>query len=1093
MAELLNQDGLFSTRGYTQNELIDMLQDSVRGTPVYTPGGREHEAKMVHLVERDSRLQMEEETINETLETLTGDEIMFHAELFSAARKGATLEDIRAVMDSIDHSDNSASAFFETVGLIETLKNGQTTEQDIAGWRNTDESDGGKQYAAQSNTDTQTDQEGGRDTTGVLADTERPVADNVRQDTERAEYARPELPERPGETETKVAPQAASDEAVVTSGVPQDQTPDSVGDSSGDIDRKANQAATSPQNSLREPSEAQKQSGRYKKGHINVNGFDIAIENPKGSVRSGTDPNGKAWENKIHHHYGELKKTEGADGDAVDVFVGEDTESQKVFVIDQVNPDGGFDEHKVMMGFGDKLKARAGYQKNYDKGWKVGPVTEMSIDEFRGWLSHADTTQPVDKGLRDAANKTVQKARPVPGSTSLEASSEGNPLTSETFRARPSAHSDTIDPSLKKANQDAETVNSSTKKDALPPKAQALKDKAMVANIQKVINTAVTNTEGNQGYVVYREVDAAEAKAIKAATGLDVRNYTHGIDESAVRHIFKEHGDVEEELRRNQIAVTQADIAAVPSLTVPDNLDMDSVRNTTPKGLQVVKYKKRINGHFIVIEEVRDRRGRLALKTMWKTRAPNKTVQKVRPAPGSTSLEASSEGNPLTSETFRARPSTHSDTIDPSLKKANQEVKTVDSSIKKKKDGGTIDPDKMLFSKGSILPEGATPKGVGVKHVELVAKAFLEKYRGANDGLQVRVYLNQKDAFGRDAPPGNVRVKGGFNPKTNTVDIIADNHESTSDVLHTLQHEIIVHKGLGLFDAQTEQAIIDAILVNAPKSRLLKPLWDKVQTDYADDSPRIQAEELLARVAQTDLSIADKFWHKIVSVLRRALVKMGWIKKEMSQHDLMGVIYTMADAFKEGKRARPRGVMPAAQLAEDVLAAAWTGDEGDASNVRYSKADDDALLSKWHRKLSLARKSEDPWFTINLEAPQILKTLKVLSSIKLTKNRIVKIETKHPEVPVDVLNDLPNYLADPLVIYLRPGGNETNLVIEAMTKAGEPILIGLREGTIRTITPKNNAQDKSGAQRLAEEINRSQVIYARDKKALDNARAYLEN
>ena len=398
--------------------------------------------------------------------------------------------------------DNSASAFFETIGLIETLKNGQTTEQDILGWRNTDDSDYGSRYAAQSNTQAQTDQTGGRDTTGIPTDAKRAIADNVRKDTERAEYARPELQERPERPETKVASQAASDEAVVTSGVPQDQKPDGVGDSRAEIDTKANQAATSPQNDLREPSEAQKKSGRYKKGHINVNGFDIAIENPKGSVRKGTDDNGKSWENKIHHHYGELKRTEGADGDAVDVFVGDDTESQKIFVIDQVNPDGGFDEHKVMMGFGDKLKARAGYQKNYDKGWKVGPVTEMSVDEFRGWLSHADTTQPIDKALRN----TFALAQQTDTSNQQDAKEKEarKEPSDEALAAKERADSEAKDFRLSGSERQADVAvaggQASLLDKPLPPKAQALKDRARAANIQKVIKAAVTNSDGNQSY-----------------------------------------------------------------------------------------------------------------------------------------------------------------------------------------------------------------------------------------------------------------------------------------------------------------------------------------------------------------------------------------------------------------------------------------------------------------------------------------------------------------------------------------------------------------------------------------------------------------
>lgn len=144
-----------------------------------------------------------------------------------------------------------------------------------------------------------------------------------------------------------------------------------------------------------EPTEAQKEAGNYKKGHVKLQGLDITLENPKGSVRSGTDANGKAWQSTMAHDYGYIKRTEGADGDHVDAFIGDNPESQSVYVVDQRNADGTFDEHKVMLGFDDEASARAGYLANYSKGWKgLGDIRTMTMDEFKGWLTIGDTTKP---------------------------------------------------------------------------------------------------------------------------------------------------------------------------------------------------------------------------------------------------------------------------------------------------------------------------------------------------------------------------------------------------------------------------------------------------------------------------------------------------------------------------------------------------------------------------------------------------------------------------------------------------------------------------------------------------------------------------
>ena len=161
-----------------------------------------------------------------------------------------------------------------------------------------------------------------------------------------------------------------------------------------EIDAEAHQAATSPRNDRPEPTEAQIEAGNYKKGHIKVAGLDITIENPRGSMRRGTDPDGMQWEQKLAHHYGYIKRTEGADGEHIDVFVGKKVDSQSIFIVDQVNPDGSFDEHKVMLGFESRAGARKGYADNYQKGWKVGPINEVSLEEFKLWLEQGDTTYP---------------------------------------------------------------------------------------------------------------------------------------------------------------------------------------------------------------------------------------------------------------------------------------------------------------------------------------------------------------------------------------------------------------------------------------------------------------------------------------------------------------------------------------------------------------------------------------------------------------------------------------------------------------------------------------------------------------------------
>ena len=143
-----------------------------------------------------------------------------------------------------------------------------------------------------------------------------------------------------------------------------------------------------------EPTEGQKKAGNYKKGHVTIGSFDITIENPAGSVRRGVDADGKEWSTTMANAYGEIRGTQNVDGDPIDVFLATDMDAwngRKVFVVDQTNTDGSFDEHKVMLGFNSSEEAIKAYLANYDDSWaKTHPglrISEVSLDDFKKWVA----------------------------------------------------------------------------------------------------------------------------------------------------------------------------------------------------------------------------------------------------------------------------------------------------------------------------------------------------------------------------------------------------------------------------------------------------------------------------------------------------------------------------------------------------------------------------------------------------------------------------------------------------------------------------------------------------------------------------------
>jgi hypothetical protein len=186
------------------------------------------------------------------------------------------------------------------------------------------------------------------------------------------------------------------------------------------VDAAAHEAATSPTNDLPQPTEAQREAGNFKMGHAKVSGLDVTVEYPKGSERTGTSASGEQWRRPMNAHYGYIKRTEGADGENVDVYVGPSPDAPKAYVVDQTKADGSFDEHKVMLGYRSMGAARKAYLSHYPKGWKVGAITEAPVEDFKAWLRDGDATKPfasstAPKGAQETAAPEPQSAAEHPG------------------------------------------------------------------------------------------------------------------------------------------------------------------------------------------------------------------------------------------------------------------------------------------------------------------------------------------------------------------------------------------------------------------------------------------------------------------------------------------------------------------------------------------------------------------------------------------------------------------------------------------------------------------------------------------------------
>lgn len=179
-----------------------------------------------------------------------------------------------------------------------------------------------------------------------------------------------------------------------------------------------------------EPTDAQKEAGNYKKGRFTWNGVEVAIENPAGSVRSGVNAQGVAWQQTMNSGYGYFTSKPGADTvdgkptEGVDVYVGPDLAMPMVYVINQAKDSSqeavgeNFDEHKVMVGYPSLQAATDAYKLDFEpaRDYQIDAVA-MRPDQLKAWLDKPKHDKPVMLGI---APKPLDVRRPEEGRVEIQ-------------------------------------------------------------------------------------------------------------------------------------------------------------------------------------------------------------------------------------------------------------------------------------------------------------------------------------------------------------------------------------------------------------------------------------------------------------------------------------------------------------------------------------------------------------------------------------------------------------------------------------------------------------------------------------------------
>lgn len=606
-----------------------------------------------------------------------------------------------------------------------------------------------------------------------------------------------------------------------------------------------------------EPTEAQKEAGNYKKGHIKLQGLDIALENPKGSTRSGTDQDGKAWQSTMAHDYGYIKRTLGADGDHVDVFIGDKPESETVYVVDQVDPKTGkFDEHKVMMGFSDEQAAREGYLGNYEAGWKgLGAIKAMPVESFKRWVKEGDTTKPVAKKVRMSQQREGLSADDVAQ------------IVSDFRREYKGAQS--LDFIVGRTQEDLYGPEGS-------PEQIGWRDGGYLPGKQQVhlIADSITRRAGRQGV----HEGAGGERGVSGDPRLLQQNRPAPRNEQGMGGVERAKAEVVSTLRHEVLGHYGLDTFT------PENKrallqklsDAKSEKWLAPAWSEISRpemYGDKSEQHQA--EEV--------FAHLTENELPSRTIQAwngIKTEFSRMLRKAGLAKGPIKEHELDSLIRAVGEGIR-SGKRTRQNIRTGEEVIGKQADEPAKDdkPERIIrFSKQAMAQGNKPAKHLTRKEAELVSHGWFKQYRGAS-GIKVQIHATQAElegALGLDAKDGLIR-RAAFDDDAGTLHVAADTISDPKRMREILRHEVLAHYGLANVLGDGEYTKLMSRLIQSQKDPSMKPVWDWVNTHYADEDIGTKAEEVVAHLAELEQGAWGRGWDRVVAWVTRALRAVGFV------------------------------------------------------------------------------------------------------------------------------------------------------------------------------------------------------------------------
>ncbi|MEH8118770.1 LPD38 domain-containing protein [Aeromonas allosaccharophila] len=208
---------------------------------------------------------------------------------------------------------------------------------------------------------------------------------------------------------------------------------------------------------------------------------------------------------------------------------------------------------------------------------------------------------------------------------------------------------------------------------------------------------------------------------------------------------------------------------------------------------------------------------------------------------------------------------------------------------------------RIRFSKQAMAQGEKPAKHLTRKEAELVTKEWFKQYRGAS-GIDVQIHATQAElekALGLAAQDGLIR-RAAFDDDSGTLHVAADTIANPKRMREILRHEVLAHYGLANVLGDGEYTKLISRIIKSKNAPSMKAVWDWVDTHYAGEDVGVQAEEVIAHLAELEQSAWRRGWDQVVAWVTKALRTVGFVPGGITAAETRALIEGLGKKMKRG-------------------------------------------------------------------------------------------------------------------------------------------------------------------------------------------------